>query len=91
MKCLNTWKNTLASAVYSHRISLSEQESILYFYIKEHGWTSQRNLVQYRGKDDRATRKFLQGLEAKGILKSKYVKILGRSGYPFEKYYNLKH
>lgn len=69
---------------------LSEQESILYFYIKEHGWTSQKDLILYRGKDDRSTRRLLQGLESKGIIKSKYVEIKHISGTP-KKYYNLKH
>lgn len=92
MKCLNTWKNTLGFQVSMHsRISLSEQESILYFYIKEHGWTSQKDLVLYRGKDNRQTRKLLQGLETKGILKSKYVGIIGSNKVPYEKYYKLKH
>lgn len=71
--------------------SLTSQESILYFYIKQHGWTLQRTLVIYRGKDDRATRKYLLSMESKGFLKSKYV-ISNDKKYPRpQKYYNLKH
>lgn len=71
--------------------SLSEQESILYFYIKEHGWTLQQDLITYRGKDERRTRILLQNMEKKGILKSKLKGISGSNINPQKKYYNLKH
>lgn len=71
-------------------VLISPQESILYFYVKQHGLTSQKDLIAFRGKDDRTTRKLLQSLVSKGVLKVKAIHNKGEFGGA-RNYYNLKH
>lgn len=71
-------------------VLISPQESILYFYVKQHGLTSQRDLIEFRGKDGRETRRLLQKLVSKGVFKVKAIHKKGEHGGA-RNYYNLKH
>lgn len=70
-------------------IQLSTQESILYFYIKQHGWTSQRDCIAFRGKDDRRTRKLLHAMETRKIIIHKYKPIYNGYNTLDERFYHI--
>lgn len=71
--------------------SLSPQELLIFYFLKNKDWTSQKDIIIYRGKDARRTKLLLQGMESKGVLKGKYKGILGSVKNPYKKYYKLKH
>lgn len=60
--------------------SLPPQEALLFYFLKEMGWTRQSEIIHYRGKDEARTRELLNILLRKGLLQSKYIKIKVRVG-----------
>jgi len=70
-------------------LQLSTQESILYFYIKKHGWTRQRDCIDFRGKDDRESRKLLQRMEARNIIIHKYKPFYNGYNTREERFYHI--
>lgn len=72
---------------------LNQQDKIIYDFIKSFKgkWVSQQDIINFRGKDERRTRKLLQMLEYNGILQSKIIKIKDEVGTPFRKLWNIKH
>lgn len=68
---------------------LSHEESILYFYIKQNGWTRQRDCIAFRGKDDRRTRKLLQAMESRKIIIHKYKPFYNGYNTIQERFYHI--